>query len=48
MRFALLPNKICFTIALYHIGRSKCRKAMEYPLREIRHAWACLSDMDEA
>ena len=47
MRFALLPDKICFTIALYHIGRSKCRKSMEYPLREIRrsrlqclfHAW---------
>lgn len=40
MRFALLPDKICFTIALYHIGRSKCRKAMEYPLREIRPALA--------
>ena len=44
MRFALLPDKICFTIALYHIGRSKCRKAMEYPLREIRPglAFQCL------
>ena len=40
MRFALLPDKICFTIALYHIGRSKCRKSMEYPLREIRPALA--------